>query len=181
MTVIDRLATGWPAWLGVAGIALALTGCSNHNDAVALPSSSPSTTSIPSPPSDEEAVKESYTSFISALDRADSLPDEARRQQLSALMVDPQLSRVLKRVEELRGKNLTSYGKVIVHIASVDVTGNQATLHDCQDSSKAGIMNRTTHKKIKRGVEKGRTKAYLIKGADDKWRTSKYVVLGEGC
>lgn len=88
MTVIDRLAAGWPAWLGVAGIALALTGCSNHNDAVALPSSSPSTTSIPFPPSDEEAVKESYTSFIGALDRADSLPDGSRRQQLSALMVD---------------------------------------------------------------------------------------------
>ncbi len=42
-------------------------------------------------------------------------------------------------------------------------------------------MNRTTRKKIKRGVEKGRTKAYLIKGADEKWRISKYVVLGEGC
>ncbi|WP_141578762.1 hypothetical protein [Actinomadura sp. WMMA1423] len=181
MTVIGRLAASRIAWLGVAGVALALTGCSNDNDAVALPSSSHTTPSLPSPSSDEEAVKETYTSFISTLDRADSLPDESRRQQLSALMVDPQLSRVLQRVEELRSKNLTSYGKVIVHITSVDVAGNDATLHDCQDSSRAGIMNRTTRKKIKRGVEKGRTKAYLIKGADEKWRISKYVVLGEGC
>lgn len=166
---------------GIAGITLVLSGCNSGEEAVALPSSTESAVSPPTPTSENEAVKRAYTSFIAMLDRADSLPADTRKQQLSALMVEPQLSRVLKRTEELRSKNLTSYGKVVVHVTSVEVNGNDATLRDCQDSSKAGILNKSTQKKVNRGVEKGSTKAYMVKGADRRWRVSKYVVLGEGC
>lgn len=181
LTGIDRQAAHRLCWIGAACAVLALAGCKSDSEAVALPSPSNVPTSPQSSVSEDEAVRRVYTSFIAMLDHADSLPESSRKQQLSTLMVEPQLSRVLKRAEELESKNLTSYGKVVVHIASVDVAGNDATLRDCQDSSKAGVMNKDTHKKSNRGVEKGNTKAYLIKSADGKWRVSKYVVLGEGC
>ena len=181
MTVIGRQVSSVLCGIGVIGAALTLPGCSNGDEAAALPSSTKSATPLPSATSNEAAAKNAYTSFIAVLDRADSLPESSRKQQLSALMIEPQLSRVLKRVEELQSKNLTSYGKVAVHITSVKVTGNDATLRDCQDSSNAGIMNKHTRKKINRGVKKGNTKAYLVKGTDGQWRVSKYVVYGEGC
>ncbi|NEA27643.1 hypothetical protein [Actinomadura bangladeshensis] len=181
MTGIDRQAARRLCWIGAACAVLVLAGCKSGSEAVALPSPSNVPTSPQSSISEDEAVRRVYTSFIAMLDHADSLPESSRKQQLSTLMVEPQLSRVLKRAEELESKNLTSYGKVVVHITSVDIAGNDATLHDCQDSSKAGVMNRNTHKKSNRGVEKGNTKAYLVKSADGKWRVSKYVVLGEGC
>ncbi|TMQ92737.1 hypothetical protein ETD83_26720 [Actinomadura soli] len=167
-------------WAGIAGAMLVLSGCTNGDKAAALPTSSDS--AAPTYPVSEDAtVKRAYTAFVAMLDHADTLPLHSREQQLSALMVDPQLSRVLKRADELRSKNLTSYGQVIVHITSVIINGHEATLHDCQDSSNAGIMSRTTHKKINRGVKKGNTRAYMIKGTAGQWRVSKYVVLGEGC
>ncbi|MFA1550747.1 hypothetical protein [Actinomadura chokoriensis] len=181
MTGIDHQAVSRLCWLGVTCVVLTLSGCKSDNEAVALPSPSDSSIPLHSPVPDDDAVKRAYTSFIAMLDHADSLPESSRKQQLSTLMVEPQLSRVLKRTEELRSKELTSYGKVIVHITSVEVTGNDATLRDCQDSSKAGLMKIGSHEKINRGVQKGNTKAYVIKAADGEWRVSKYVVLGEGC
>lgn len=167
-------------WAGIAGAALVLSGCTGADKAVALPTSTDSAAPT-TPLSEDVPVRRAYTSFVAMLDHADTLPMSSRQQQLSALMVDPQLSRVLKRTDELRSKNLTSYGKVLVHITSVSVNGHDATLRDCQDSSNAGIMSRTTRKKINRGVAKGNIKAYLIESADGQWRVSKYVVLGEGC
>lgn len=184
---IDLTGDGWRragqlGWLGIVGAALLLTGCANHDDAVALPSPAGPGNSLPSSPASEsEAVTRSYTDFIALLDRADSLPDYSRGQRLSALMAEPQLSRVLKRIEQLKNDHLTSYGQVIVHVKSIQLDGDEATLRDCQDSSSAGLENTDTHKKVSRGVKKGNTKALMVKGPDGNWRVSKYIVLGEGC
>ncbi|MFA1549913.1 hypothetical protein [Actinomadura chokoriensis] len=118
---------------------------------------------------------------MAMLDRADSLPAESRKRDLATIMVDPQLSRVLRRIDVMKRQHITTYGHVVVHIKSVQLTSTGATVFDCQNSSGAGIRNSITGKKIKRGVGEGDTKALLVKGPDGKWRVRKSITIGEGC
>ncbi|WP_395108084.1 hypothetical protein [Actinomadura sp. SCN-SB] len=150
------------------------------NSTIPAPPSSPVQAS-PSATSDADAIKGTYRQYSALLSRADRLPASTRRQQLSAYMVDPQLTRVLQRVEELHANNLTFYGSVVVHITNVRAKGNTATLRDCQDSSNSGLMNATTRKKVNRGVKEDHTEASLVKEGDGKWRVSKVIGLGQGC
>lgn len=122
-----------------------------------------------------------YTKFVAMLDRADSLPAETRKRDLATVMVDPQLSRVLRRVEEMKRQHIATYGQVAVRIKSVHLTVSGATVFDCQDSGTAGILNSVTGKKINRGVREGNIKALLVKGADGQWRVRKSITIGEGC
>jgi hypothetical protein len=96
-------------------------------------------------------------------------------------MSDPQLSRVLDRIDHLRTQHLTSYGNSVVHVKSVHVDQGRALLHDCQDSSGAGLENARTHKKVNRGLKEESIKVYLSKGADGQWRVTKMISLGKGC
>ena len=165
-----------------------LSGCTGEQASVTLPKQSerepqgaPGTPSNAAATQESEAVKSAYREFVSALERADSLPDTTRKQQLSTYMVDPQLSRVLKVVKEHRKDHLATYGSVIVHINSVSVDGGDATLRDCQDATNAGLRDTRTYKKINRGVRERHVEATLKKGADGRWRVSKHIILGEGC
>jgi len=166
-------------------IAVFLSGCTGEQASVTLPKQpeqAPSTApSNASTTSESEAVKTAYQDFVSALERADSLPDTTRKQQLSAYMADPQLSRVLKVVKEHKADHVATYGSVIVHINSVSVDRDEATLRDCQDATNAGLRDTRTDKKINRGVRERHVEATLKKGADGRWRVSKHIILGEGC
>lgn len=166
-------------WFGVAAAVLIAPGCGGEPEAVALPSLTDSST--PPPEAEEEAVAAAYTKFVAMLDRAGSLPDETRKRQLATVMVDPQLSRVLQRIEKMKSQNIATYGHIIVHVKSVQLTASGATVHDCQDSRNSGILNSITRKKINRGVQQGHTKALLVKGSDRQWRVSKSITIGEGC
>lgn len=122
-----------------------------------------------------------YTRFAALLDRADSLPTESRKQELATVMVDPQLSRVLLRIDTMKSHHIATYGRIIVHVKSVQITTSGATLYDCQDSRDSGLMNSATGKKLNRGVSHGNTKALMVKGSDGQWRVSKSITIGEGC
>ncbi|WP_285497832.1 hypothetical protein [Actinomadura sp. NBRC 104425] len=165
-----------------------LSGCTPEQASVTLPKQSareaqgaPGTPSDTAAAPESEAVKSAYRGFVSALERADSLPDATRKQQLATYMIDPQLSRVLEVVKEHKADHLATYGSVIVHINSVSVDGDDATLRDCQDATNAGLRDTRTDKKINRGVRERHVEATLKKGADGRWRVSKHIILGEGC
>lgn len=164
---------------GTIGIALLLTGCDAEGRTAPLPSirTMPPT----SPPSDDEAATTAYTNVVAQLDTADSLPADIREQELSRYMSDPQLSRVINRVRQLKAEHLTSYGKSIPHVQSVQIHGNKAILHDCLDAGNAGLQSSRTQKKVNRGLKKEGVKAHLSKGSDGQWRVVKIISLGEGC
>lgn len=168
--------------VGVAVAALIASGCGVEPEAVALPSLTDSGKRIPSSTaSQEEAVASAYTKFVAMLERADSLPDESRKRQLATVMVDPQLSRVLRRVDEMKSQNIATYGHIVVHVKGVQIAESGATVYDCRDSRNSGLLNSATQKKINRGVQQEHAKALLVKGADGQWRVSKSTTLGEGC
>lgn len=157
------------------------SACGGGPKVVALPSLMDSKAPPPSTMTEEDAVAASYTKFVTMLDRADSLPAESRKWELATVMVDPQLSRVLRRIEDMKSQHIATYGQVTVRIKSVQLTESGATVFDCQDSSSAGILNSVTGKKINRGVREGNIKALLVKGADGQWRVRKSITIGEGC
>ncbi|TDD87344.1 hypothetical protein E1293_08030 [Actinomadura darangshiensis] len=141
-----------------------------------------SSTPLPSSTAGEEkAVASAYMKFVAMLDRADSLPTESRKQELATVMVDPQLSRVLQRIDKMRSQHLTTYGRIIVHVKKVQFAGSGATIYDCQDSRDSGLLNSITGKKVNRGVPQGNTKALMVKSSDGQWRVSKSITIGEGC
>ncbi|WP_344276461.1 hypothetical protein [Actinomadura napierensis] len=115
------------------------------------------------------------------LDRADSLPAESRKQQLATVMADPQLSRVLQRIDKMKSQHIATYGHIVVHVKRVQLTTSGATLYDCQDSRDSGLLNSATGKKLSRGVSHGNTKALMVKGSDGQWRVSKFITIGDGC
>ncbi|GAA4242396.1 hypothetical protein GCM10022254_75250 [Actinomadura meridiana] len=170
-------------WIGLMGIALISSGCGGEPSAVALPSLTDSSTPLPSSSTvaEQRAVESAYSEFVAMLDRADSLPAESRKQELSTVMIDPQLSRVLRRIDEMKSQNIATYGRVIIHLQSVQLTESGATVYDCQDSRDSGLLNSVTQKKVNRGIEQERTKTLLLKGSDGRWRVSKTTTLGEGC
>lgn len=169
-------------WLRLAGTALALSACSSTPKAVALPSALGSAASpSASTAAEEKAAAAAYTKFVAMLDRADSLPVESRKQELATVMADPQLSRVLQRIDTMKKHHIATYGHVIVHVKSVHLTASGATVYDCQDSRGSGLLNSVTQKKLIRGVRQGSKKALLVKSADGQWRVSKSIAIGEGC
>ncbi|MBO2465993.1 hypothetical protein [Actinomadura violacea] len=161
---------------------MALSACSSTPEAVALPSA-PGSAPLPSSSTagDEKAAAAAYANFVAMLERADSLPAESRRKQLATVMADPQLSRVLQRIDTMKSHHIATYGHIIVDVKSVQLTASGATVYDCQDSRNSGLMNSQTGKKLNRGVRQGNIKALLVKAADGQWRVSKSITIGEGC
>lgn len=180
---IGRCMVNRLCWLAVVSAAFFSASCGSKSDDVSLPLLTDFSESPPpsSPVVEERAVAAAYMEFVAMLDRADSLPSESRKHDLATVMVDPQLSRVLRRVEEMKRQHIATYGQVAVRIKSVQLTSSGATVFDCQDSSGAGILHSITGKKINRGVREGNTKALLVKGADGRWRVRKSITIGEGC
>ncbi|TMR04366.1 hypothetical protein ETD83_08380 [Actinomadura soli] len=169
-------------WIGVAVVALICSSCGGGPKAVALPSVTYSEAPLPSSTATEkDVVASAYTKFVAMLERADSLPARSRERELATVMADPQLSRVLQRIDEMKRQHIATYGHIIVHVKSVQLTASGATVYDCQDSRGSGLLNSITRKKINRGVQQGNTKALLVKGSDGRWRVSKSITLGEGC
>ncbi|MFI0410601.1 hypothetical protein ACH34S_32325 [Actinomadura sp. 3N508] len=161
---------------------LICSGCGGGPDAVAFPSLTGSGAPPPlSAGAEEKAVAAAYTKFVAMLDRADSLPADSRKHELATVMVDPQLSRVLRRIDEMKSRRIATYGHIIVHVKNVQLTASGATVDDCQDTRNSGLLNSVTRKKINRGIQQERTQALLVKGSDGQWRVSRSTTLGEGC
>lgn len=173
--------------VGAVCVALSSAGCSSDQPAVALPTESPAPElpsgldSLSPTASDAEEIRHVHRQYLLLLERVATMPESERRQQLAEFMTEPQLTRTLKGVAELEAKNLTTYGSVVSTITHLDIRGRTATLKDCRDSSASGLMDKSTGKKINRGVPEDSTKTTLVKGRDGRWRVRETVGLGQGC
>lgn len=177
----QRTATKLVWILPTVAAMLALTGCAAEERDTPLATAASSPRTSPTAQSETEEVERSYIAFLKILDGADSLPAGERRQQLSLYMTDPQLAQAIKRIQEMKKDNVSSYGSVVPHVRHVEINGSEARLLDCQDSSNAGNMNSRTGKKIDRGIDNESVTAYLSKGSDGQWRVTKTVSRGRGC
>lgn len=166
---------------GVGLLILLVAGCGGGGHDVRLP-----TTSAPaappgsaSPVSADAAVRQSYTQYWATLPQAEHQATAGdQRRLLSRYATDPLLSEVIVNIGKLHASDVTSEGYVVVHVEKVQVTGANAEVVACQDSTHAFLKNTRTGKITVRGGPKDHARAVLIRGADGQWRVKRIFPLG---
>lgn len=151
--------------------ALLVGACSSSPSA---PDTTPARTDLPSPSvdADRTAVSAAYDRFWSKSRPLASRPSLEWEPQLRLIAAEPQRSQLLESFRNLRDRNIQLYGEVVSHVLSIDITGDQARLSDCQDASKAGQADATTgqHKTV--GVARNPVSARLVREGTD-WKVAE--------
>jgi hypothetical protein len=169
----------------LASAAIAVAACQSGgsvpepSSTAAPPSGTPTPTTNPT--SDKEAILAVYRELYRAGPRAEHARPEERRAILEPVATQPLLNTMLKGIAALRAGGRVTWGQPIFHIFKVDIRGNAAVLHDCQDLRQAGQTDYRSGKRINHGMSNTYIIAALAKGADDVWRIGKMEQLTEPC
>lgn len=174
-----------------AGVAVVLAtgtlivGCGGHDEKVAFPSSTPPSASASSSaaPTPKEAVVAAYSAFFPAVNNALQAPPERARELLQAYATGNYLDFEIRQVIDHQARHLEPWGKVVVHITKVDLTGDTAKVHDCQDASNAGLADTRTHQLVpaSRGTAHRNLIADMTLGGDGRWRLSNLKQYNATC
>ncbi|ASR36611.1 hypothetical protein BAY61_18195 [Prauserella marina] len=134
-------------------------------------------------PSDKDSGKDieaAYSDFWVVSLTIDDKPEETWRDELGAVMVEPQLSITLDAVRSQAQAGITVYGDVTARIVSVEVAGDAATVVDCQDASRTGQADAETGDRKTVGVERNPVNAEL-KRVDGQWKVAQVSFPGGTC
>lgn len=159
---------------------LMLAACAPHQ------APSPATTPTLAPPphaSDPTTtdVDNAYTQFWSITWTVDTLPPEQWRPRLQQVSSDPVLTQLVNGAGLHHDQNISLYGNVIPHISNVEVSGDQATVTDCQDDSHAGQADAATGDQKTVGVARTPIRGTVQLGQDNQWRVTRIDYLGGTC
>src|ERR1017187_651909 len=179
----------WAAILsGLTTLAVALAACSSGQPAVHLPSKStpitaPSSAGSPSPGSGQAAVIAAYTAYFPASKAAEAAPAAQAAGILAPYAAQPYLGHVLAQMATYRTQHEVLSGTLVPHVTQVHVSGPQATVHDCQDASQAGLADSVTGKVIPGTTGSARTYliAALSRGTDGRWRLTSLSHVAVSC
>lgn len=163
--------------VGLAVLTLA-AGCGNGSKKATLPPTSGSTggaspsTSASASLSADQAIRQIYTAFLAASDKAKTAPAEQIRQILAQYVkAGPYLDFLVRDSLQVQEQGRIPWGTVFPHITKIDLTGTSATIHDCSDDSKSGLADKKTGKVVP-GTVGGvydTTVAKLEQGGDGRW------------
>lgn len=188
MRIVDTRRWSPPlALTGAAVVPLLVAGCSGgHDPAPAAPSSpnlSPPSQAPTSSRQDEQAaVEAAYTQYWPRSAQTPHQPEDTWHDAMAAIAVDPQLSTTLDAMHRNKSLGLTTYGDVTVRISSAEVTGETATVVDCQDASHAGQADATTGDRKTVGVPRMPVHATLVHDtADGQWKILQLDFPGGTC
>lgn len=151
-------------------------GCSNDPVEVATPSTAPRSalpSSAPPTPDSQAAVLAQYRLFWSSLTSIQRKPEAERRAALAALAVNPALESLLNGMASADAKGQQFYGANVPRAASAQLTtdGLRAVVDDCQDSSDAGLAERSTGKPVTVGVDRSHV-VVTLQRAEGRWKVS---------
>jgi len=146
------------AWfVAFAALVAGVVGCGGSEPA-AHPSSSPVATSAPTSPPSSPSVRQTilaqYAAFWAQLTPVSEAPGGTRKAMLAPYAADPELSSLLRGMANADSKGQVFYGRNRPRpkVTQLSVSRGVAVVDDCQDSSHAGIANRSTHHPITVGV-----------------------------
>ena len=186
-----------------AAVCAALAGCSTAADATPAPSltstgtattsggapTTPSTSATPSTSTstsldpaaqetkDRQDAELVYRKFNLLKITMASLSSDQAEQAFQQVAVDPQLSRLRTGYQTLISRNEEGYGADISVITWRDPIngGNKATIHDCQDGSQAGYLDKKTGNKLVVGAPNTPVTATMTRTPQG-WRVDETVV-----
>ncbi|MFI7449675.1 hypothetical protein ACIBQX_19425 [Nonomuraea sp. NPDC049714] len=113
--------------------------------------------------------------------RAEHAPAEERRAVLEPVATQPLLGTMLKGIAALRAKGRVTWGQPVFHPFDVEIHGDRAALHDCQDLRNAGQTDYRTGKTLNRGMANIHMVAAFSKEKDGMWRVVQMQRLTAPC
>jgi hypothetical protein len=134
-------------------------------------------------PSATAAVIAAYTAYFPALLAAEPLPQARAAAMLAPYAAQPYLGHVLAQIAAYQANDEVSWGSLVPHVTSVQVSGNQAVVRDCQDASSAWLVSSATGRVIPGTTGYARTSlvAALARGSDGRWRLTFLGHLTDPC
>jgi hypothetical protein len=125
-------------------------------------------------------VLATYTAFWKALPEASHLSGAPREAVLTQYLVNPALSKISGTLAAADAFHRTVYGEVVLRPLKVTVTGDQAEVRDCQDTSNSGIADLKTGNKVTRGIPRALVITTLVFSGDS-WRIATIDYQGPKC
>ncbi|MEV4105706.1 hypothetical protein AB0J42_36160 [Nonomuraea sp. NPDC049649] len=122
-----------------------------------------------------------YRNLYSVGQRAEEAQPQERKAILEDVATQPLLDRMLRGIAALRTTGRVTWGSPVVHTFDIEIKGDRATLHDCQDGSHSGQADDKTGKRLTHGKSSTHLVATLYKGDDGAWRVSKVEQVEEPC
>jgi hypothetical protein len=166
-----------------------LAGCDHRTarapaDTPPAPSASaasPAATTSSRALAERAAVEAAYRRFWAVSWDVDKQPASRWRVVLAGVSVDPELTRLYAGTKAQQQAGVRLYGQVGARPTVRQVSGNRATVSDCQDASKAGQADARTGKPKTVGVARSPVEATMVRGADGRWRVSDVRYTGGVC
>jgi hypothetical protein len=145
----------------------------------------PALTAASAPPSPAAAAQviAAYTAFVPALTAAEPQPQPQAAALLAPYAAQPYLEHVLAQMAWYRAHDEVAWGYLVPHVTSVQITGRQAVVLDCQDASNAWLVSTVTGRAIPGTAGSVRTHlvAVLVRASDGRWRLTLLAHLGGSC
>lgn len=160
----------------VVGVTLLTCACTSHENPSLPPRPTTQTSTEP-----QSAVDAAYQQYWQVEHVTMQLPESEWPAAIDKVAAGAQADRVLEGFRSLRAQSLTLYGAVTAHVSHIDITGDQATVQDCQDASHAGQADVATGKPKTVGVPRSPVSATLMRGADGQWRVTGVSYPGGTC
>jgi hypothetical protein len=126
-----------------ACLAPSLAACAGAAAQVNLPAKAAATRSAPPAPRPQtprQQVVAAFTGYTAAMAAAfDSRSPGQVRQLLQPYLDRATISNAIQAFSRAWGQNEVSYGHAVLHIIGVRIKGSSAWVHDCDDTSRAGL------------------------------------------
>lgn len=134
-------------------------------------------------PTAEAQVIAAYTAYFPALTAAEPQPQPQAATMLAPYAGQPYLGHVLAQMAWYRAHDEVSWGYLVPHVTSVQITGGQAVVRDCQNASNGWLVSTVTGRVIPGTVGSARTNliAILVRGGDGRWRLTLLAHLAGPC
>jgi hypothetical protein len=97
----------------------------------------------------------------------------ARRDMLGAVLTEPALSHAVRSFAALEKRGRVPYGRDVPLRQSVELSGERAVVSGCLDSSRSGVADKRTGRKLNRGVATNPVTVTFTRGSDGVWRASR--------
>jgi hypothetical protein len=160
-----------------------LSGPAGQGPALTAGRSPLATATAPLSPAAAAQVIAAYTAFVPALTAAEPQPQARAAALLAPYAAQPYLGHALAQMAWYRAHDEVAWGYLVPHVTSVQITGRQAIVRDCQDASNAWLVSTVTSQVIPGTTGSARTYlvAVLVRGSDGRWRLTLLAQVGGSC
>ena len=161
--------------LVASALAVLLSGCAGEATSAPTPNSTaaPSTTATPTPADETAELLTQYRKFWATLTSVSRMPAAERRAVMAQLAVDPALKSILAGFVEADAKGQVLYGANVPRpTARINPDASTGLVDDCQDSSRAGVSERSTGKRVTVGVARNHVSVTMKKQAGGLWKVA---------